>query len=162
MVDQSTNERTLCGQWAGQNFMKEFHLGFYAMDSGASCQTTIPKAILFYANPIQFVNMNSKTAFDGKLAKIEIKEKVDEILQHHSLLKQKKKRVQTAKVGSQAILKSVLEGIQNYEGLFQKRVQEESQKIDMVLSQIKKEAFIMEQLSKQFQNMSEEGDKDID
>jgi hypothetical protein len=67
--------------------MKEFHLGFYAMDSGASCQTTIPKAILFYANPIQFVNMNSKTAFDGKLAKIEIKEKVDEILQHHSLLK---------------------------------------------------------------------------
>jgi hypothetical protein len=40
-----------------------------------------------------------------------------------------------------------LEGIQNYEGLIQKRVEEESDKIDIILDQIKKEALIMEGIS---------------
>ena len=57
-----------------------------------------------------------------------------------------------------AILKSVLNGIQNYEGVFSKRVEEESEKIDMILDQLKKEAFVMENLGQLLQKNSEESD----
>lgn len=70
--------------------------------------------------------------------------------------------VKKAEFGSQAIIKTVLEGIHNYEGVVNKRVQEESQKIDLVLEQIKKEAQLMEVLGKGFQVASDQGDSDIE
>lgn len=77
---------------------------------------------MFYSQPINFVPISEKTPQDGKIAKIESKEKIDEILKTHNFIKKKKKMIQKAKFGSQAILKSVLEGIQNYEGIIQKWV----------------------------------------
>lgn len=70
--------------------------------------------------------------------------------------------IKKAEFGSQAIIKTVLEGIHNYEGVVNKRVQEESQKIDLVLEQIKKEAQLMEVLGKEFQVASDQGDSDIE
>ncbi len=100
MVDQAFNERYICGQWSDQNDLRDFHLGFYAIDEGNSCSAVVNKAWIFYSNQINFIPLNEKQPYDGKISKIEAKEKIDEILKTHSVIRKKKKMIQKAKFGS--------------------------------------------------------------
>lgn len=162
MVDKDSNERYICGQWGDQDWVRDFHLGFFALDNGLGCSSVVNKAWLFHSKNLQFSKMENKVPFDGHFSKIEAKEKIDQILKNHNFLKKKKKENLRASLGSQAILKNVLEGIQNYEGLIKARVGDESEKIDKILNLIKKEAWLMEALGSQLQKNSEKSDKNLD
>lgn len=37
MVDKDFSERFICGQWSELSWIRDFHLGFYAVDQGQSC-----------------------------------------------------------------------------------------------------------------------------
>lgn len=63
---------------------------------------------------------------DGKFAKIDNKEKIDLVIKTHALIKEKKQKFDLAAKGSETMLKSVLEGIHNYEGVLTQRTQQDS------------------------------------
>lgn len=89
----------------------------FASDLGNSCKTHINSIQIFHQNKIEFVPLEKKSQGDGKFGLIENQGRINSILQTHELIKKKQEKFGFALKGTEQILKQVLEGIHNYEGV---------------------------------------------
>jgi hypothetical protein len=91
-----TEERFLCSQFNQQEWTHSFYTQIFATDLGTSCRANMENLTLFHENPISFVPLEQKVFNDNLFSKVENKEKIEQILRTHSLIKKKKEKVSFA------------------------------------------------------------------